>query len=473
MENIMMTLKDIQITMQAAIHDRTVFEQAKSYAFEYMDTVNTRPVFPEPEAIDALKAFTENLPEKPCNGEELLKMLHNYGSPATVAQTGGRYFGFVNGSILPPALAAKWLADTWDQNPALYVISPVTSHLEMLCEKWLVQLFGLPECTIAGFVSGTSTATLCGLAAGRDALLQGLGWNIHQNGLFGAPELQVIVGEQAHATIFKALSFLGLGRDRVIRVPVDKQGCMRPDSLPQLNSSSLLILQAGNVNSGGFDPLMPLCSAAREAGAWVHVDGAFGLWAACSKETDHLTNGIELANSWSVDAHKTLNAPYDNGIILCKNRAALVSSLQASGSYISYSDKRDGMLYTPEMSRRARGIELWATLMTLGREGIDGLISGLCHHARKCAELLTAHDFRITNRIDFNQILVACDRPELTEATLQHLQQSGTCWCGGSVWQGEPVIRVSICSWATTETDIELTVDAFVTARTKAIKEAQ
>lgn len=203
------------------------------------------------------------------------------------------------------------------------------------------------------------------------------------------------------------------------------------------------------------------------------MDGAFGLWAACAKETDHLTYGIELADSWSVDAHKTLNVPHDNGIILCKNRTALISSLQASGSYISYSDKRDGMLYTPEMSRRARGIELWATLMTLGREGIDALISGICRHARKCAELLTAHDFRITNRIDFNQILVACDRPELTAATLQHLQQSGTCWCGGSDWQGEPVIRVSVCSWATTETDIELTVDAFVAARTKAIKEAQ
>jgi len=464
----MTTLRDIQKAMQANIQTRSVFEQAKNYAFDYMDTVNTRSVFPQPEAIDALKAFTGNLPEKPCNGEDVLKMLHDYGSPATVAQTGGRYFGFVNGSILPPALAAKWLADTWDQNPALYVISPVTSHLEMVCEKWLVQLFGMPEGTAAGFVSGTSTATLCGLAAGRDALLQRLGWDIHQNGLFGAPELQVVVGEQAHATVFKALSFLGLGRERVIRVAVDKQGRMLPEAVPQLSANSLLILQAGNVNSGGFDPLLPLCTAARKAGAWVHVDGAFGLWAACCRETAHLTNGIDLADSWSVDGHKTLNAPYDNGIILCKSREALVSAMQASGSYISYSDKRDGMLYTPEMSRRARAVELWATLMTLGREGIDGLISGLCRHARTCAELLSEHDFRIGNRIDFNQVLVACESPDLTSATLSYLQQSGTCWCGGSVWQGEPVIRVSVCSWATTERDIERTVDAFVAARTKA-----
>lgn len=469
----MLTLKDLQTTMHALIRDRTIFEQATSYAFEYMDSVNNRPVFPEPEAIDSLTAFNEELPDKPGNGEEFLNLLNSYGSPATVAQTGGRYFGFVNGSILPPALAAKWLADTWDQNPALYVLSPIASHLEMLCEKWLVELFGLPEGTAAGFVSGTSTATLCGLAAGRDALLKGRGWDIHQNGLFGAPELQVIVGEQAHATVFKALSFLGLGRERIVQVAVDKQGCIRPEALPKLDNSSLLILQAGNVNSGGFDPLRPLCAAAREAGAWVHVDGAFGLWATCSAETHHLTDGLELADSWSVDGHKTLNAPYDNGIILCRNRAALVSSMQASGSYISYSDKRDGMLYTPEMSRRARGIELWATLMTLGREGISALIAGLCHHARTCAELLRARNFRIVNRIDFNQVLVACERPEVTTATLKHLQQSGTCWCGGSIWNGEPVIRISVCSWATTGNDIERTADAFLAARAMALHDCK
>lgn len=354
----MPTLKELQAAMNREQQDRTIFERAKSYAFDYMDSVPNRPVFPPDGAIADLANFNEPLPETPGNGIELVELLHRYGSPATVAQTGGRYFGFVNGSILPPVLAAKWLADTWDQNPALYVISPVAAHLEMLCEKWLVELFGLPEGTCAGFVGGTSTATFCGLAAGRDALLSRLGWDIHERGLFGAPELTVIVGAEAHATVYKALSFLGLGRDRVIRVPVDGQGCIIPAALPDLDSRTLLVLQAGNVNTGGFDPFRPLCRNARKAGAWVHIDGAFGLWAACSEATRHLTDGIDVADSWSVDAHKTLNAPYDNGIILCRDREALVRSMQANGSYITYSDNRDSMLYTPEMSRRARGVEL-------------------------------------------------------------------------------------------------------------------
>ncbi|MFV0438281.1 MAG: pyridoxal phosphate-dependent decarboxylase family protein [Desulfopila sp.] len=467
----MTTLKDLQATMHALIRRRTIFEQAKSHAVDYMDGVSKRPVFPEPEAIEALTALPGELPETPGNGEALLNLLHRYGSPATVAQTGGRYFGFVNGSILPPALAAKWLADTWDQNAGLYLMSPVASHLETLCEKWLVQLFGLPDGTAAGFVSGTSIATLCGLAAGRDELLKGLGWDIQRQGLFGAPKLQVVVGEQVHATVFTALSILGLGRERIVRVAVDEQGCMDPEGLPQLDNRTLLIAQAGNVQSGGFDPLRHICPVARKAGAWIHVDGAFGLWAACSSAQRHLTEGMELADSWSADAHKTLNAPYDNGIILCRNRAALLGAMEASGAYIGYSALRDGMRYTPEMSRRARGVELWATLMTLGRAGVECLVAGLCDHARRCADLLRGHHFKICNRVDFNQVLVACERPELTTATLRHLQRSGICWCGGSTWNGEPVIRISVSSWQTTAGDIRRTADALVAARNTALQE--
>lgn len=464
----MPTLNELQTSLNRELRDRAIFEQARSYACDYMDALPDRPVFPPESAIAALANFDESLPETPGNGAQLLELLHRCGSPATVAQTGGRYFGFVNGGILPPVLAAKWLADTWDQNPALYVISPVAAHLEMLCERWLVALFGLPETTCAGLVSGTSMATFCGLATGRDTLLSRQGWDIHDRGLFGAPELKVVVGAEAHATVYKALSFLGLGRERVIRVPVDDQGCILPAALPELDGSTLLVLQAGNVNTGGFDPFRPLCRKARAAGAWVHIDGAFGLWAAGSAATRHLTDGIDLADSWSVDAHKTLNAPYDNGIVLCRDRAALIRAMQANGSYITYGDQRDSMLFTPEMSRRARGVELWATLKILGRTGIDALVSGLCGHARRCAELLAARGFRIRNRIDFNQVLVACDSPEMTTATLQQLQRSGSCWCGASRWRDEPVIRLSVCSWATTERDIEITADAFTAARLRA-----
>lgn len=455
----------LQEEMFSQVHSRGLYEQAKSYAYAYMDGVYDRNVFPTDEAIKALCVFDESLPTAPCAPNEILRLLHEYGSPATVAQTGGRYFGFVNGSAVPVALAAKWLSDVWDQNAALYVISPLVSQLEAVCEKWIVDLLGLPTGTAAGFVSGTSTATLCGLAAGRNELLKRLGWDVNSDGLFGAPTLRVVVGEQAHATVFKALGLLGLGRARVELVPADSQGRIMADKMPELDSRCLVIAQAGNVNSGAFDPIEEICDRARRADAWVHIDGAFGLWAAGSRTKQVLTLGIEKADSWSVDAHKTLNAPYDCGIILCKHRDALVSAVQATASYILYSDKRDGMHYTPEMSRRARAVELWATLKSLGRAGVEELVDRLCAHAEQLATLLQTQGFRILNEVVFNQVLVACDTPENTRATLEKIQTSGECWCGGAVWKGEPVIRISVCSWATTAADVERSAAAFVRAR--------
>lgn len=334
-----------------------------------------------------------------------------------------------------------------------------------------LELLGLPDETVAGFVSGTSTATLCGLAAGRDSLLAGKGWDLHAKGLMGAPEIKVVIGVQAHATVFKALSLLGLGRDRAILVPTDEQGRIIPEEIPELDDSTLLILQAGNVNSGCFDDFNSICIKAREAGAWTHVDGAFGLWAACSPATKHLTAGVELADSWSIDGHKTLNAPYDCGIILCRNRDALISSMQASGSYIMYSDKRDNMLYTPEMSRRARGVDLWATIKTLGKNGIQALVSGLHQRALQMAKELEKENFRVLNQVVFNQVLVACESDELTLKTLTNIQEKGECWAGGAKWRDEDVIRLSICSWATTPEDVSRSVRSFVKARAKAMEE--
>jgi glutamate/tyrosine decarboxylase-like PLP-dependent enzyme len=458
---------DLQEAMYSQIQGRGLFEQAKSYAYAYMESVYDRNVFPTDEAIKMLSAFDESLPTAPSNPVEILRMLHEHGSPATVAQTGGRYFGFVNGSSVPTALAARWLSDVWDQNAALYVISPIISQLEATCEKWLVELLELPAGTAAGFVSGTSTATLCGLAAGRHELLKRQGWEVNSDGLFGAPNLRVILGAQAHATVFKALAVLGLGRARVEIVSTDNQGRMIVDKMPELDSHCLVIAQAGNVNTGAFDPFDDICNRARRVDAWVHIDGAFGLWAAGSRTKKLLTHGIEQADSWSVDAHKTLNAPYDCGIILCKHREALVTAMQATASYIHYSDKRDGMLYTPEMSRRARVVELWATLKFLGKDGVDELVGRLCDHAKRFAKNLHAKGFRILNDVVFNQVLVACDTPELTKTTLENIQKSGECWCGGAVWNGEPVIRISVCSWATTTADVERSVAAFVKARDK------
>ncbi len=458
---------DLQEKMFSQIQSKQLFEQAKSDAFAYMDGVLDRNVYPTDQAIKALDIFDEPFPAKAGNPAEILHLLDEYGSPATVAQTGGRYFGFVNGGSVPAALAAKWLSDVWDQNGGMYVTSPITSQLETTCEKWLVDLFGLPEGTAAGFVSGSSTATLSGLAAARNELLKRQGWDVAADGLFGAPELRVVVGEQAHASVFKALALLGLGKSRVEMVPANNQGRMLANKLPALDSTCLVIAQAGNVNSGAFDPFDEICERARAAGAWVHIDGAFGLWAATSRTRNFLTLGIEKADSWSVDAHKTLNSPYDCGIVLCKQPEALMNAMQATASYLYYSERRDGMLYTPEMSRRARAVELWATLKSFGKEGLEQLVDRLCEHASRFGVELKAQGFRILNEVVFNQVLVACETPEITRATLENIQKSGECWCGSATWKGEPVIRISVCSWATTGKDVERTISAFTDARDK------
>jgi len=430
-----------------------------------MDGIRARNVYPTDQAIKNLGIFDEPLSTGLGDPAEILNWLHEFGSPGTVAQTSGRYFGFVNGGAVPVALAARWSSDVWDQNAALYVLSPIISQLETTCEKWLVDLFGLPAGNTAGFVSGSSSATLCGLAAARNELLKRLGWDVNADGLFGAPALRVIVGAQVHATVFKALALFCLGRPRVEMVPTDDQGRMLADKMPELDSRCLVVAQAGNVNTAAFDPFDEICDRARCAGAWVHIDGAFGLWAAASRTRKFLTQGIEKADSWSVDAHKTLNSPYDCGIILCKNREALVTALQTMASYIHYSETRDGMQYTPEMSRRARVVELWATLKSLGKEGVEQLLDRLCNHANRFAVELPARGFRVLNVVVFNQVLVACDTPEQTRATLENIQKSGECWCGGAIWNGEPVIRISVCSWATTVADVQRSVTAFVNAR--------
>ena len=463
-----MTQTKFQQHMNQTLQKKTILEQAKQYAFDYLDGVSDRRVSPDSDALSGLAAFDEPMPELPQAPLEILAQLQTYGAPATCAQGGGRYFGFVNGGITPAGLAARWMADAWDQNCGLYVMSPIASKLEDVCERWLVDLLGLPQGTAAGFVSGSSTAIVCALAAARNELLARQGWNVPEQGLWGAPPIRVVLGEQAHSSVLKALALLGMGKQMVTLAPVDGQGRMLPDRLPELDRNTLLILQAGNVNSGAFDPLDVLCARANEVGAWVHVDGAFGLWANASEQTRHLVRGVERADSWSTDAHKTLNAPYDSGIVFVKDRAALVRAMQATGSYLLYSEQRDGMLYTPEMSRRARSIELWATLKGFGKSGVGELVDTLCEHARYFANGLSEQGFRVLNDVVFNQVLVSCDSPEETKATLAHLQQNGVCWCGGAVWKAEPVIRISVCSWRTTKEDIDACVTAFVAARNEA-----
>ena len=460
-----MYFKKFYNDMNEQIKTKDLFEDAKKYAYEYLENMKDMDVFPSSDSLLMLNTLSETMPSNPGSPQEIIKLLHEIGSKNTVVQTGGRYFGFVNGSVTPIALAAKWLSDIWDQNTALYVISPIAAKLEEICEKWIVELLGLPENTAAGFVSGSSTAIICGLAAARNEILSRQGWDVAERGLYGAPLIRVVIGQQAHSSIWKALSMLGLGKNNVEVVDVDEQGRMRLDALPPLDGNTLLILQAGNVNGGAFDPIDELCNAANKVNAWVHVDGAFGLWAAACENTRRLTKGIKKADSWSVDAHKTINAPYDCGIVLCKNRSILINTMQATGSYIQHSENRDGMLYTPEMSRRARSVELWATLKYLGKSGVDELINHLCDMAKYFAAELGKNGFIVENKVVFNQIIMRCNSSNETTELLKRIQSSGKCWCGGAVWNNKPVIRISVCSWQTTTYDIDECIKLFLDLR--------
>lgn len=431
-----------------------LLEQAARYSSDYINTICQKPAFPDEKAIQALDIFQEELPANKTDASAVIKLLHERGAPATTAEIGGRFFGFVNGGLLPVAHAAEWLADTWNQNAALYVMSPIAAKLEEICEQWMVQLLGLPTETAMGLVTGSSNALICALAAARNELLRRQGYDLSRQGLRNAPPLRIVLGAEAHSSVRAALCVLGIGADEIETVPTDDFGRMRPDHLPRLDSHTLLILQAGNVNGGAFDPIDTLCDAARAAGTWVHIDGAFGLWAAASHKYRHLVNGLEKADSWSLDAHKTLNAGYDCGIVLCRRRDVLARALQASGTYIAYSDHRDGMLYTTEMSRRARSIVLWAVLKHLGSKGVERLVDTLCAHAEYFSSLLQLAGFTLAAPVCFNQFMVKADTPKETENVLAAVQSEGICWCGGSRWKKEPVIRISVCSHKTTMRDI-------------------
>ena len=450
--------------------DFAALDTAHDAAKTYLESLDQRAVYPSQQAIAALNSFDEALPGQGTDPTAVVQLLDQLGSPATTAQMGGRYFGFVNGGALPATLAVRLLSSAWDQNPALNVMSPIASTLEQVCERWLNELFDLPRSTALGLVTGTSMSLACGFVAARNELLRRQGWDAVSNGLFGAPPIRVIVGEAAHSTVWKALSFIGMGKDRVEKVPCDDQGRMQTNQIPGLDRNCLLILSAGNVNTGAFDNFATIMPEAQAAGAWTHIDGAFGLWAVAAQQTRHLCQGIEVADSWSCDAHKTLNTPYDCGLILCKDRRALIAAMQAQGTYIQWAEdnSRDSMLYTPDMSRRARGVELWAALKSLGREGVDALITQLCDRAQQFATALAAEGYQILNDVVFNQVAVCLENDEQTLRALSYIQNDGKCWVSGAKLNDRTIIRVSVCSYRTTPNDVKRSVHSFAAAKEKA-----
>ena len=453
---------DLQKKMLQELQDQKLFDQAQRNGFGYLNAAQDRHVFPLQSDIDKLAVFDEKLPEESGDPHAIIDKLSTYGAPATSTIVGGRYFGFVNGGVIPTALAAKNMSIFWDQNTAMHAISPIASKLESVVQKWLVDLLGLPKQTVAGFVSGTMMANFCGLAAARYRLLQRQGWDVTEQGLFDAPKLRIVTCRQAHSTILKSVSLMGFGKGNIEWVDVDDQGRIIPETIPPLDDKCILILQAGNVNSGAFDDFKSICKKAKDAGAWIHVDGAFGLWAAGTQRLRHLTEDFHLADSWAVDGHKTLNTPYDSGIILCADEQALVAALHMKGDYIVVSKERDGMYYTPEMSRRARIIELWAALRYLGKTGVDQLVYGLHERSVQFTEEIKKVDgFTVLNDVVFNQVMVQCETDEITAAVVKDIQDQRVCWVGGSLWHGRKVIRISICSWITSEEDVTLTINSF------------
>jgi glutamate/tyrosine decarboxylase-like PLP-dependent enzyme len=450
---------------EAAIAARKSAMQASArHAVDYIEQVNARPVGARPEAVASLHELCGNLPEGPTSGEDVVNLLAHYGSPATSAISGGRYFGFVIGGCLPAAMGASWLVSAWDQNAGLHIASPVAAELEETALEWTRELLGLPEGCGGAVVTGATVANMVALAAARHAQLERLGWDVENDGLFGAPEITIVIGEEAHSSLIKALGLLGLGRKRVVSVAVDGQGRMRADALPRLNEQTILCLQAGNVNTGAFDLAEAVCAKARAAGAWVHVDGAFGLWAAVSPRYRQLTRGFELADSWATDAHKWPNVGYDCGVALVRDAKVLRAAMSVQAAYLMEDDHREPSHYTPELSRRARGVELWTGLRSLGRSGIAEIVERTCRHARRFAEGLQAAGFDVLNEVVINQVLVSFGSAERTLRTVKRLQEDGTCWCGTTVWQGHTAMRISVSSWVTTDEDVERSLEAMIRA---------
>jgi glutamate/tyrosine decarboxylase-like PLP-dependent enzyme len=435
---------------------------AAERAQRYVRSVPVRKVGPSEAAVSALAEFHETFPQSSCDPSSVIERLDEIGSAATVATTGGRYFGFVNGGMVPAALAANWLAATWNQNAALRVMSPVAAELEEVAIRWVCEALGLPGDCAGGLVTGATTANFTALATARYALLARAGWDVTADGMFGAPPIDVVVGAEVHASVLKALSLAGFGTKRVTIVEADSQGRMRADKLPRLGERTIVCIQAGNVNTGAFDPAVEICQAAKEQGAWVHVDGAFGLWARVSPKFEQLTRGFEQADSWATDAHKWPNAGYDNGLVLVRDGVALRTSMGISAAYLEPGGRREPMHHTPESSRRARGVELWATLKSLGSSGLRALIERTCVYAQRFCQGFREAGFEVLNEVVINQVLVSFGSPEVTREVIRRIQEDGTCWCGGTVWQGKTAMRISVSSWATTEADVQSSLQAII-----------
>jgi glutamate/tyrosine decarboxylase-like PLP-dependent enzyme len=439
------------------------------HAHAWFANLATRPVNATLSADELRAALATPLPQKGEAPERVIDRLATTAAKGVTASAGPRYFGFVVGGSVPAAVAADWLVSSWDQNAGLFVLSPMVSVIEQVAGSWLRELAGLPEKMSVGFVTGCQMANFTSLAAARHRVLRDAGWDVEANGLFGAPPIEIFIGDEAHYTISMALRLLGLGAQRVHRIPTDEQGRMRADALKSelakvnAKSPAIVVAQAGSVNTGAFDPLPEIADAARSRRAWLHVDGAFGLWAAASPNYAHLVKGIERADSIASDAHKWLNVPYDCGLVFCADEAAHRSAMSLAAAYIvEPRTERDPHEFVPEESRRARSVPVYAALASLGREGYAELIERNCRGARKFADALRAAGYEILNDVVLNQVLVSFGTPDQTRQTIAAIQQEGTCWASGTTWHGRTALRISVSNWSTTDADVDQSIAAIL-----------
>jgi glutamate/tyrosine decarboxylase-like PLP-dependent enzyme len=458
----------------APVH--AALDRAREIAGEFLKSLPERPVAARATFEDLVKALGGPLPEASEAPVSVIDALAKAVEPGLIASAGPRYFGFVIGGGVPAALAADWLTATWDQNAALNVASPAAAAAEEVAASWIKELLGLPDAAGVGFVTGCQMANFSGLLAGRHSVLARAGWDVEKQGLQGAPEVHVVIGEEAHATVLSALRLLGLGEARAIRVRADSQGRMIPDALKAtlapLQGPILVAAQAGNVSTGAFDPLDEIAAIAHERGAWLHVDGAFGLWAYTDPERRHLLRGVADADSWATDAHKWLNVPYDSGIVIVRDPAHLSAAITKSAAYLIRSEgaARDNHDFTPESSRRARGFAIWAALRSLGRSGVGAMVARCCVLAMRMADRLRASGVTVLNDVVLNQVLVRFTPPDgvdpdaFTRAVVARIQNEGTMWASGTTRHGASALRISVSNWSTTEADIDRSADAVLDA---------
>ncbi|MEM9599943.1 MAG: pyridoxal-dependent decarboxylase [Pseudomonadota bacterium] len=432
----------------------TVYEAAYQASLDYMGSVESRSVMPTTQSLQQLKLLHEPLPQAGSDPLTVIQTLEDVGAANTVASTGGRFFGFVVGGALPVSIAANWMSSAWDQNAGSWMLSPIAGELEVIAGSWMLELLDLPRDAAFGFVTGATMATFSSIAAARSSLLNRQGYDIKKKGLTNAPRLRVVMSEEIHPTNIASLGYAGIGSDQIEYCPVDAEGRIIPSEMPELDALTIVMLQAGNINSGSFDDFKTVCERARKAGAWVHVDGAFGLWARASQSKSHLAAGVELADSWSIDGHKWPNLTQESAVYFCRDKQAVHDVFGVDATYLMKDANRQPNNYTPELSRRARGIEVWAALKSLGAEGVASIIDRCCSHASRFADGLRAAGYTVLNDVVLNQVVFVGTDEAHTRRALKFIQDSERLWLGPTTWKNQYAMRISVSSAATTEDDV-------------------